>query len=120
MADETVLRNLKTMLVLKSDDQDDILSLIINNTEQALRFKLGLKGYDDFPSELSYIELEVCVRRFNRLKNEGMSSYSQEGESITFNSNDFDDFQDDIDAWKKAHNNSVLTTFDPYRIRGRS
>lgn len=118
MADETVLSNLKTMLALKNDDRDDILKLIIQNTKQALMFKLGVTNEAQFPDELSYIELEVCVRRFNRLKNEGMSQYSQEGESITFNSNDFDDFQDDIDAWKKQHNDSVLVAFDPYRIRG--
>lgn len=118
MLEVNTLSNLKTMLAIKDNGRDDILKLIIQNTKQALMFKLGVTNETDFPNELSYIELEVCVRRFNRLKNEGMSQYSQEGESITFNSNDFDDFQDDIDAWKKQHNNSVLTAFDPYRIRG--
>lgn len=28
-----------------------------------------------------------------------MANYSQEGETITFNSNDFDDFKDDIANW---------------------
>ncbi|MGN1284319.1 MAG: phage head-tail connector protein, partial [Candidatus Limosilactobacillus intestinavium] len=84
------LDDLKTMLALKSDQQNGILKLIISNTEQALRFKLELSTDEELPSELGYIELEVCVRRFNRLKNEGMASYSQEGESITFNSSDFD------------------------------
>lgn len=120
MANSTVLNNLKTMLALKSDQQDDILKLIVNNTEQAMRFKLELSQDEEFPSELSYIELEVCVRRFNRLKNEGMSSYSQEGESITFNSSDFDDFMDDINLWKRRHSKDVQTLgnlqfFNAYR-----
>ena len=116
----TVLNNLKTMLALKSDKQDDILSLIITNTDQALRFKLELNTDEELPSELGYIELEVCVRRFNRLKNEGMSSYTQEGESITFNSSDFDDFMDDINLWKQRHGKDVkslgkLQFFNAYR-----
>ena len=118
--DNPVLTNLKTMLALKSDKQDDILSLIITNTDQALRFKLELNTDEELPSELGYIELEVCVRRFNRLKNEGMSSYTQEGESITFNASDFDDFMDDINLWKQRHGTDVkslgkLQFFNAYR-----
>ena len=76
---------------------------IIKNTTQALRFKLGLRTDEAFPSELTYIALEVCVRRYNRRKNEGMTSYEQEGQSFTFKSNDFDDFADDINDWKEAN-----------------
>ncbi|WP_278746086.1 phage head-tail connector protein [Ligilactobacillus agilis] len=97
------LQDLKTMLQLNTADQDGLLNLIIKNTTKALRFKLGLTAGKEFPGELDYIVLEVCVRRYNRLKNEGMASYSQEGESITFKSDDFDDFQDDISAWKEAN-----------------
>lgn len=114
------LTELKTMLGLADDTRDALLSLIIKTTVQALRFKLALAPSEPFPSDLSYIALEVCVKRFNRLKNEGMTSYSQEGESITFNSNDFDDFQADIDAWKERNGKNAQTLgrgffFDPYK-----
>lgn len=114
------LTELKTMLGLADDTRDALLSLIIKTTVQALRFKLALVPSEPFPSDLSYIALEVCVKRFNRLKNEGMASYSQEGESITFNSNDFDDFQADIDAWKERNGKNAQTLgrgffFDPYK-----
>lgn len=92
------------MLQLNTTDQDGLLNLIIKNTTKALRFKLGLSNGKAFPQELDYIALEVCVRRYNRLKNEGMASYSQEGESITFKSDDFDDFLSDIEDWKKINN----------------
>lgn len=94
------LSDLKTMLQITDDKRDDILELIKKNTEQALRFKLGLKATDNLPAELDYIVLEVAVKRYNRIANEGMSSYSQEGESITFSTNDFDEFADDIADWK--------------------
>ena len=95
------------MLGIKNDDRDALLKLIIDNTDQALRFKLELAEDEKVPGELGYIELEVSVRRFNRLQNEGMSQYSQEGESITFNSSDFDDFLDDIDLWKRRNQKDV-------------
>lgn len=94
------LSDLKTMLQITDDKRDDILELIKKNTEQALRFKLGLKATDNLPAELGYIVLEVAVKRYNRIANEGMSSYSQEGESITFSTNDFDEFASDIADWK--------------------
>lgn len=117
------LTELKTMLGLADDTRDALLSLIIKTTVQALRFKLALAPSEPFPSDLSYIALEVCVKRFNRLKNEGMTSYAQEGESITFNSNDFDDFQEDINAWKERNGKNAQTLgrgrfFDPYKKRG--
>ena len=108
MEDKTkLLKSLKTMLGIKDDGRDDLLQLIIDNTDQALRFKLELTESEKIPGELGYIELEVSVRRFNRLQNEGMSQYSQEGESITFNSSDFDDFLDDIDLWKRRNQKDV-------------
>lgn len=108
-ADPVKLDDLKTMMEIKSDAQDDVLNLIINNTTKALRFKLDLKPTDDFPEELSYIALEVCVRRYNRRKNEGMTSYEQEGQSFTFKSNDFDDFADDINDWKDANGKNATS-----------
>ena len=113
------LQDLKTMIGLLPSNTsfDETLGLIISNTNLQLKFKLGLKPTEMVPTELAYIPMEVCVKRFNRLKNEGMTSYSQEGETISFNSNDFDDFLDDIAEWKKNNGAGLLTTVDPYRRR---
>lgn len=107
--DPVTLADFKTMMEIKTDAQDDVLNLIITNTTKALRFKLDLKPTEDFPEELSYIALEVCVRRYNRRKNEGMTSYEQEGQSFTFKSNDFDDFADDINDWKDANGKNATS-----------
>ncbi len=125
MAQSVSIENLKTMLQLTTDKQDGLLKLIIDNTEQALSFKLGLAKGEDFPNELGFIALEVCVRRYNRLANEGMASYSQEGQSITFNSSDFDDFIDDINAWRDQNGKNVKSLghvqfFNPYRGDSRA
>ena len=108
-ANPVTLADLKTMMEIKTDAQDGELNLIIKNTTQALRFKLGLRTDEAFPSELAYIALEVCVRRYNRRKNEGMTSYEQEGQSFTFKSNDFDDFADDINDWKDANGKNATS-----------
>lgn len=125
MAQSVSIENLKTMLQLTTDKQDGLLKLIIDNTEQALSFKLGLAKGEGFPNELGFIALEVCVRRYNRLANEGMASYSQEGQSITFNSSDFDDFEDDINAWRDQNGKNVKSLghvqfFNPYRGDSRA
>lgn len=101
MAETEDLKNLKKLLMLKKDDvsKDELLQLILDNTSASLKIKLHRKASETVPDELNYILLEVAVRRFNHLKNEGMANYSQEGESITFNSDDFDDFKDDIVDW---------------------
>ncbi|WP_235020637.1 phage head-tail connector protein [Pediococcus pentosaceus] len=95
------LKNLKVLIAMNEDDtsKDNLLNLIVANTEASLKVKLHKKATEKVPDELNYILLEVAVRRFNRLKNEGMANYSQEGETITFNSNDFDDFKDDINKY---------------------
>lgn len=119
------LDDLKTMLQLNTDKQDALLKLIIKNTEQALRFKLSLTADEKIPQDLAFIALEVCVRRYNRISNEGMASYSQEGQSITFNSSDFDDFMDDIEAWREQNDKNAKSLgkvqfFNPYRGDSRA
>ncbi|MCP8876515.1 phage head-tail connector protein [Latilactobacillus curvatus] len=107
MDEPVTLQDLKTMLQIKSTESDPLLALIIKQTTKSLRFKLSLMSDEKFPEQLDYIGLEVCIRRFNRLANEGMSSYSQEGESITFNTNDFDEFLDDINQWREDNGKNV-------------
>lgn len=119
------IAELKTMLQLTTDKQDSLLKLIIKNTEQALSFKLSLSEDESIPEDLAFIALEVCVRRYNRISNEGMASYSQEGQSITFNSSDFDDFMDDINAWREQNGKNVRSLghvqfFTPYRGDSRA
>ena len=65
------LSDLKIMLGLSDENKesDSLLQLIIKNTELSLRFKLDLKPGEDIPNELSYIPLEVAIRRFNRVRN---------------------------------------------------
>lgn len=113
------LANLKVMLGMTGSNNDaevdELLNLILDNTAMQLKFKTGTKLSENIPEELNYILIEVAVKRYNRLKNEGMTSYSQEGETISFAANDFDEFKDDLKRWNEQNNAGVLETVDPFR-----
>ena len=91
------LENVKMLLSITDDKQDNLLKIIINNTEKRLISLLPL-GVDKVPERLQFIVEEVAVKRFNRVGAEGMTSESVDGRSNTFQDNDFDEYKDIIDA----------------------
>lgn len=92
---------IKGLLGFASDetDNDNKLKSIISLTTAKLKTKLG--GIDP-PDELNYIVIEVAIKRFNRIGSEGLKSHSEEGETLTFSDNDFDEFAGDIQAFLNA------------------
>lgn len=91
------LDNVKLLLSINDDLQDDLLKKIIDNTEKRLISLLPLET-EAVPERLEYIVEEVAVKRFNRVGAEAMSSESVDGRSSTFQANDFDEYMDVIDA----------------------
>ena len=85
------LENVKMLLSIDDDKQDELLKIIINNTEKRLISLLPLET-EEIPERL------VSVKRFNRVGAEGMTQESIDGRSNTFQSNDFDEYMDVIDA----------------------
>ncbi|CQD26444.1 conserved hypothetical protein [Staphylococcus capitis] len=92
-----VLENVKKLLSINDDKQDELLEIIISNTEKRLISLLPLET-EEIPERLEYIVEEVSVKRFNRVGAEGMTQESIDGRSNTFQSNDFDEYMDVIDA----------------------
>lgn len=99
--DNSQLSKLKIALQLTDSHYDDLLQLYLDDATDFLKLRLSIDS--DLPKQLEAIVRGAAVKKFNRLKNEGMSQYSQDGESITFSSNDFDEWQDEIDQWRKDH-----------------
>ena len=93
-----LLTNLKLLLDLTDLDTelDTKLSLIIEQSKK--KVLAYLPNTTLVPDELSYIVLELSVVRFNRIGNEGMTNYSQEGESISYGV-DMSNYEADIHAW---------------------
>ena len=91
----TILENIKELLG-NPKNIDDKLNVIIELTHKRLGNLLSVK---EVPEELEYIVIEVSVIRFNRIGSEGVSSHSVEGESMSFNDDDFDSYDKDIRSW---------------------
>lgn len=86
--------DVKTLL---TGDVDKQLEVIEARTQERLKQLLG--GLEDVPTQLEYIVVDVSIKRFNRIQNEGMKSYSEEGLSFTFQDSDFDEYKDEIAQW---------------------
>ncbi|MEJ7269535.1 phage head-tail connector protein, partial [Staphylococcus epidermidis] len=74
------LENVKMLLSIDDDKQDELLKIIINNTEKRLISLLPLET-EEIPERLEYIVEEVSVKRFNRVGAEGMTQESIDGRS---------------------------------------
>jgi hypothetical protein len=98
------LDDVKVLLDITETDQDKKLSLIIDNAEKQILAYLPA-GIEEVPEALQYIVTELAIVRFNRIGNEGMSSYSQEGESITYG-DDIAPYLSAIQAWCEEQENN--------------
>lgn len=96
------LDKLKIALQITDNEHDDLLQLYLDDATDFLKLRLSVH---ELPDEMQAIVRGAAVKKFNRFKNEGMASYSQDGESITFSSNDFDEWSNEIEQWKNDHNN---------------
>lgn len=99
-----MLNELKLLLGILDDSQDEKLKLIISTATARLKVLLG--GLEP-PESLDYIIREVSIIRFNKIGSEGMKSQTVEGESMTFDNNDFSGFMDEIQAFLDTQKDSV-------------
>lgn len=93
-----MLNTLKDMVGIEKEDNslDTKLNYLLSMATQRLKVLLG--GLTP-PAELEYIIIDVATARFNRIGSEGLKAHTVEGESLQFNANDFDGFNDDIQAY---------------------
>ena len=93
-----MLKSLKLMLGIDANDisRDELLKLLISTATARLRLLLG--GVEP-PESMEHIIREVSIIRFNKIGSEGMGSHTVEGESLSFNEDDFASFADEIQAY---------------------
>lgn len=91
---QSIVEDVKKLL---SGTVDEKLDIIERRTRERL---LSLLDASEVPSEFEYISYEVTLKRFNRIGQEGMQSYSQEGLSMAFPDSDFSEYRREIDAFK--------------------
>lgn len=103
---EELLSDVKILLGFDPDDTElnSKLNFILDSAKSRLKLLLG--GIEP-PEELRHIIVEVAVIRFNRIGSEGLGSHTVEGESLSYNDNDFSGFMDEINAYLDAKNKNA-------------
>lgn len=106
MAEESLnsgndVKRIEKLLGLDLDEKDEArVAIYIQQAKQAIMVYIRpYLDYDVFPLELDYLVDQLTLTKFNKFHNEGMNSISEEGLSMTFNSNDLKDYMPDIQAW---------------------
>ena len=107
-----MLTEIKRTLEITDTALDSQLNDFINRITDRLLLRLGVPT---LPVELQFIVVECTVKRFNLKGNEGMASYSQEGESITY-SDLLDEYKDDIALWVHTQNKLIDTDIGVVRF----
>ena len=107
-----MLTEIKRTLEITDTELDSQLNDFIKRITDRLLLRLGVPT---LPVELQFIVVECTVKRFNLKGNEGMSSYSQEGESITY-SNLLDEYQEDIALWVRTQDKLIDTDIGVVRF----
>lgn len=103
---DDILEEVKRSLEIESDEKlDSQLKDFINRISKQLCVRLGFLS--KVPENLNYIVVECAIKRFNRKGNEGMASYAQEGETISYG-NLLDEFEGDIIAYKENEKSKTV------------
>ena len=107
-----MLTEIKRTLEITDTELDAQLNDFIDRITDRLLLRLGVPT---LPVELQFIVVECTVKRFNLKGNEGMASYSQEGESVTY-SDLLDEYKDDIALWVHTQNKLIDTDIGVVRF----
>lgn len=99
-----MLEDIKLLLGISDDIQDNLLTLIIEDSEQRIlslmnqfATKNGTDKLEEIPKDLEYIQRDVAIKRFNKRNSEGAAADSEEGRSFT---------------WEKSYLSEYLDIFD--------
>lgn len=105
------IQRMQTLLGIDLDDADkERVEAYIVQAKQAIMVYIRKYLDDDtFPTELNYLVDQLTLAKYNKFHNEGMNSISEEGLSMTFNSNDLKDYLPDIEAWIDSTGKGDLT-----------
>ncbi|MCI6852586.1 MULTISPECIES: phage head-tail connector protein [Limosilactobacillus] len=95
------IQRMQTLLGIDLDDADKgrVETYIVQAKQAIMVYIRKYLDDDNFPTELNYLVDQLTLAKYNKFHNEGMNSISEEGLSMSFNSNDLKDYLPDIEAW---------------------
>lgn len=101
----SVLDTVKTLAGINDNVQDNVITTLETMTRSQLAM---LVDETTVPDKLEPIIQHVVLARYNRLGNEGYSSFSQEGESISYPNSDFDEYATTIARYMSERNRGKI------------
>ncbi|GAO99837.1 phage head-tail connector protein [Fructobacillus ficulneus] len=101
----SVLDTVKTLAGITDNVQDNVITTLETMTRSQLAM---LVDETTVPDKLEPIIQHVVLARYNRLGNEGYSSFSQEGESISYPNSDFDEYATTIARYMSERNRGKI------------
>lgn len=101
----SVLDTVKTLAGITDNVQDNVITTLETMTRSQLAM---LVDEVTVPTKLEPIIQHVVLARYNRLGNEGYSSFSQEGESISYPNSDFDEYATTIARYMSERNRGKI------------
>lgn len=95
------IQRMQTLLDIELDatDKGRVETYIVQAKQAIMVYIRKYLDDDTFPTELNYLVDQLTLAKYNKFHNEGMNSISEEGLSMSFNSNDLKDYLPDIEAW---------------------
>lgn len=106
------IQRMQALLGIELDDADKegrVEAYIVQAKQAIMVYIRKYLDDDNFPIELNYLVDQLTLAKYNKFHNEGMNSISEEGLSMTFNSNDLKDYLSDIEAWIDSTGKGDLT-----------
>lgn len=106
----TDVERIQTLLGVTLDDADKgRVEVYITEAKQAIMVYIQqyLPDGAEFPVELNYLVDHLALAKYNKFHNEGLNSISEEGLTLSFNSNDLKDYLGDLQAWIDQHSNGA-------------
>ena len=95
------IQRMQALLGVELDDADKgrVETYIVQAKQAIMIYIRKYLDDDTFPTELNYLVDQLTLAKYNKFHNEGMNSISEEGLSMSFNSNELKDYLSDIEAW---------------------
>lgn len=97
-----MLAQIKALIGIEGDNLDNVLEILVQNACNRILAYLP-SSVKVIPEELEWVAVEIAVARYNRIGNEGMDSYGQDGQSISYSSDDLTPYIGVIQAWRERH-----------------
>lgn len=99
---EKAMKNSIIMLDVDDTSISGVIDSLISTTIAEFFARFGEFGTDaeDKLKNYHFIAINVFKSRFNRIEHEGLESYSQSEQSMTFDTDDFAKYQSFIDEYK--------------------